>query len=341
MNRMMNFLISALFTLIVSSAVMAQTPAPRPGPGVYTPNGGGVAPSVTSPGLNGTYQPGVMTTQPPPPAPGSGAYMPLSGGALPPPTPTGLNQPYQMNGTYQPGVITTQPPAPGPGVFTPNGGGIAPSATSPGLNGTYQPGVMTTQPPPPAPGSGAYMPLSGGALTPPTPIGANQPYQMNGAYQPGVITTQPPSTLGTGAYTTGLGVIPGATSPGMNGTYQMNTQGAGAVSGTAYRSTTYNTNASGGQVGGGQLLTGPDVSTGTAPTTRANNGSGSSTRNRSLTGLGGAPSSQTSSQTTTVGSGANPTYGRTQSGPTYSGAQSGSTYNGTQSSSTYGASRRP
>jgi hypothetical protein len=332
MNRKMNFLISALFTLIVSNAVMAQTPAPRPGPGVYTPNGG-VAPSATSPGLNGTFQPGVMTTQPPP-APGLGANMPLSGGALTPPAQTGLNQPNQMNGTYQPGMITTQPPAPGPGVYTPNGG-VAPSATSPGLNGIFQPGMMTTQPLPPAPGLGANMPLSGGALTPPSLSGANQPYQMNGAYQQGVITTQPPSVLGTGAYTTGRGVIPGATSPGLNGTYQMNTQGAGAVGGTAYSSTTHNTNASGAQVGGGQLLTGPDVSTGTAPTTRLTNGSSSSARNRSLTGLGGAPSSQTSpqtsSQTTTVGSGAYPAYGRTQSG---------STYNGTQSSATYGASRR-
>ena len=252
MNRKMNVLISALFTLIVSSAVTAQTPVPTPGPSVYTPPGGGFAPSATSPGLNGTYQPGVITTQPPAPALGSGIYMTTGGGVTRPPQ-IGVNQTYQMNGTYQPGVITTQPPAPGPGVYTPNGGGFAPSAISPGLNGTYQ----------------------------------------------------------------------------------MNTQGAGAVGGTAYGSTTYNTNASGGQ--GGQLLTGPEVGAGTAPTNRANNGYGSYTSNRSLTGPGGAASSQT----TTVGSGAYPTYGRTQSGSTYSGTQSGSTYNGSQSSSIYGASRRP
>ncbi|HEY6401136.1 MAG TPA: hypothetical protein VI479_06990, partial [Blastocatellia bacterium] len=190
-----------------------------------------------------------------------------------------------------------------------------------GLNGTYQPSVMTTQPPPPL-GAGAYM------TQPAPPLGT-------GAY-----TTQPAPPLGIGAYTTRRGVITRPTSPVGNGTYQVNTQGAGAVGGMAPRSATYNTKALGGQVGGGQLLTGPDVSTGTAPTTRVNNDASSYTRNRSLTGLGGAPSSQTSSQTTTVGSGAYSTYGRTRSSSTYGGTRPGSTYNGSQSNSTYGASRR-
>jgi hypothetical protein len=218
MNRKMNFLISALFTLIISSVAMAQTP--------------------------------------------------------------------------------------GTGVYAPNGGGSAPRATLPGSNGTYQPNVITTQPPP-APGTGAY-------------------------------TTQPPPTLGTGAYTTRRGVITRPTSPVGNGTYQANTQGAGAVGGTAPRSATYNTQALGGQVGGGQTLTGPQVGAGTAPTTGANSGYGSYSRNRNLTGFGGAASSRT----TPAGSGAYSTYGRTQSGSAYGRTRSSSTYNGTQSSSTYGASRR-
>jgi hypothetical protein len=253
MNQKMNFLISALFTLIISIVAMAQTP----GTGVYTPNAGGIAPRATLPGSNGTYQPGVITTQPPP-TPGTGAY-------------------------------STQPPP------------------------TLGTGAYSTQPPPTL-GTGAY-------------------------------STQPPPTLGTGAYSTRRGVITRPTSPVGNGTYQMNTQGAGAVGGTAPRSATYNTKALGGQVGGSQILNGPQVGVVPAPTTGANSSYGSYSRNRNLTGFGGAASSQT----TTAGSGAYSTYGRTQSGSTYgrtqSGStygrtQSGSTYNGTQSSSTYGASRR-
>ncbi|MBO0727429.1 MAG: hypothetical protein J2P52_17655, partial [Blastocatellia bacterium] len=90
MHRKMNFLISALFTLIVSSAVTAQTPAPAPGPGVYT---GGIAPRATPPGLNGTYQPGVITTQPP--APGTGVYTTNGASIAPRATPPGLNGTYQ------------------------------------------------------------------------------------------------------------------------------------------------------------------------------------------------------------------------------------------------------
>jgi len=62
MNRKMNSLILALFTLIVSSAVMAQTPAPTPKTNTYTTRRGGVVTRTTSNDGNGTYQVNTQAT---------------------------------------------------------------------------------------------------------------------------------------------------------------------------------------------------------------------------------------------------------------------------------------
>jgi hypothetical protein len=56
MNRKMNSLILALFTLIVSSAVMAQTPEPTPKTRTYTTRRGRVVTRTVSTDGNGTYQ---------------------------------------------------------------------------------------------------------------------------------------------------------------------------------------------------------------------------------------------------------------------------------------------
>ncbi|HKQ72330.1 MAG TPA: hypothetical protein VJ810_01285 [Blastocatellia bacterium] len=62
MSRKMNFPILAIFTLIVSVTVMAQTPAPTPKTRTYTNKRGSAVTRTTSTNGNGTYQVNTQAT---------------------------------------------------------------------------------------------------------------------------------------------------------------------------------------------------------------------------------------------------------------------------------------
>jgi hypothetical protein len=130
----------------------------------------------------------------------------------------------------------------------------------------------------------------------------------------GAVMAQGPAPK-TGTYTTRRGgVITRTVTNDGNGTYQVDTRGAGAGGKTAAKSATYDTNASDGRVGRGKIVTGPQGRTREVNANTTNNGDGSYTHNRDFKGFGG----RTASRTATVGNGGYSASGRTRSGATYS-----------------------